>query len=117
MKTPLWTIVLIVLCTALTSVGQYFIKQGADRIQDFISILNLPLMIGFVFYGIGAILMIIALKYGELSVLYPIISLGFIWVALLGVYLLNEEIIFIHWIGIISIIGGVIFIGIGGKNG
>ena len=116
-QTPPWTIALVATCTILTSFGQYFIKQGADRISSILSIINLPLFIGLSLYGVGAILLIIALKYGHLSVLYPVIALGFIWVALLGTFLLQETLHTPNWIGIGAIVIGVACIGIGGNNG
>lgn len=117
-KTPFFAIVLVIICTFMTSSGQYFIKLGTNAFSNtLISILNFNLVWGFVLYGLGAIILIIALKYGELSVLYPFISLSFIWVFLLSIFLLNEQISVLNWIGLGTIVVGVSLIGVGGNNG
>ena len=61
-------------------------------------------------------MLVIALKYGELSVLYPIISTGFVWVSFLSVYFFNEFMNFEKWLGIIAIIIGISFIGMGNNR-
>ncbi|MAG38838.1 hypothetical protein CMO90_02010 [Candidatus Woesearchaeota archaeon] len=116
-KTPLFAILFVVLCTFLTSAGQYFIKLGTGSItNNLLSIINFPLVGGFFLYGVGAIILIIALKYGELSVLYPFIAFSFVWVFLLSTFFLQEKIFFTNWIGLVLIMGGVSFIGKGGNK-
>ncbi|NQU98253.1 EamA/RhaT family transporter [Candidatus Woesearchaeota archaeon] len=117
-RNPFFAIMLVVICTFLTSFGQYFIKLGTAKISgNLISILSVPLIGGFLLYGIGAVILIIALKYGELSVLYPFIALSFVWVFLLSTFVLKEVILFVNWFGLIFIILGVSLIGWGGNHG
>lgn len=66
---------------------------------------------GFLLYGIGAILMLIAYKYGSLSVLQPMLSFNYVFSILLAHYALNEEIMVSDVIGIIIIIAGTVLIG------
>ena len=117
--TPLKAIILIVFCTIFTSIGQVLWKIGANRLQiDFFSLItNYPLILGFVSYAIGTILLLMSLRLGELSVLYPFISLSFIWVSLLSIAFLGEVMTSLKWASIILIIMGVSLIGVGSKNG
>ena len=117
--TPLRAIILVVFCTIFTSIGQLLWKIGADKLQiNFFSLItNYPLILGFVSYAIGTVLLLMALKLGELSVLYPFISLSFIWVGMLSITFLGEIMTSLKWISIILIIMGVSLIGVGGKNG
>lgn len=118
-KTPFIAILLVIFCTVLTSVGQVFLKIGSSRISGFsaITILNnVPLLIGCVVYGLGAIVLIIALKNGELSVLYPFIALSFIWVTLLSMWLFSDVVTLINWTGIFVILVGVSLIGYGSRK-
>lgn len=106
---------MVVFCTFLTSTGQFLIKKGTFFIADsFWSIFNVPLVSGFALYALGAVILVIALKYGELSVLYPFIALSFIWVFLFSIFLLEEKIFFVNWAGLVLIILGVSLIGRGG---
>ncbi len=118
MATKLWAIGLIVLCTAFTSAAQVFYKLGAKSLEfDIISLItNVPLIIGMVLYGIGAVLMITAFKGGEVSVLYPIIATSYIWVTLLSFYFFNEAVNIYRIIGILFIVFGVVAVSVGSSS-
>jgi uncharacterized membrane protein len=116
MTTGLWQIGLVLLSGAFAGFAPIYIKKGMNNIikLNFMQIiLNINLIIGIVLYGISYLLIIPAFKYGEVSILYPIISLSYIWVCLLSVKLLKEKMTTMRWIGIILIIIGVSFIGLG----
>jgi len=119
MKTKLWAIALMIPCTLFTSTGQILYKIGAESLSFEISsiIFNVPLIMGLLSYGIGLILLIIAFKGGELSVLYPIIATGYIWVSLASSFLFETDHMTVgKWIGVITIIVGVSLIGWGAKK-
>jgi len=73
------------------------------------------LLMGFLLYGIGAILMIIAYRYGELSVLQPMLSMNYVLSVILGVLVLHETLTLTKAMGICIISLGVILIGGGGS--
>lgn len=110
-STPLWAMLTVAACTLFTASGQYYIKLGLNKATSLLGLINFYIALGFLFYFISAVMLIIALRKGSLSVLYPIISLGFVWVALLGTILLGEVLTFVNWIGIASIMIGITFIG------
>lgn len=118
MKTRISSIILVLICTIFTSIGQVFYKFGANKLTlNFMAILtNYELIIGLILYGTSALLLIIALKNGELSVLYPIIATSYIWVSILSSIFFLEIINIYKIIGIIFIIVGVTCVGIGGKK-
>ena len=119
MKTKGWAIAVALLCTLLTSMGQIFFKQGSDAFALTMAgtILNTSLVIGMALYGLGALLLIIALKHGELSVLYPLIATSYIWVSLISPHFFPHDTMNpIKWVGIGVIVVGVSMIGIGGKR-
>ena len=115
-KTAPFAVFLVVFCTLLTASGQLLLKIGTQHLTfDIPSLLsNIPFLAGIVLYGLGAIILIVALKYGELSILYPFIALSFIWVMLLSMHFLHEIVTALNWIGVIFILLGVSFIGKGG---
>lgn len=65
---------------------------------------------GFVIFGIGAILMIIAYRYGELSVLQPINSMSYVYSLFLGYAVFYEEITLFKITGVVAILSGVILL-------
>jgi len=118
-KTRPRAIVLMLITTLLTSTAQLLYKIGVEKIDftEFLTIItNMPLLAGLSLYVVGAVLMIIALRGGELSVLYPIIATSYIWVGLFSWYLFGEALNVLRWMGIFSIFFGVVFIGFGSKN-
>ena len=65
---------------------------------------------GFVLYGIGAIIMVVAYRYGSLSVLQPVLSLNYVISIIIGVAILKEDFSLVKLVGIIIIIFGVVLI-------
>ncbi len=120
MKTKLWAIFLVLFCTLLTSSAQIFYKLGVKSLSLnlFSLITNYYLIFGLILYFIGAILLILALKNGELSVLYPLVATSYIWVSLLSPrFFATDSMNLMKWIGVFIIISGVSLVGIGGRNG
>jgi len=107
-------ILLMILCTLFTSVGQVLWKFGLNKI-DFsflLTILNLSFILGFVFYGVGFGFMLLAFKQGELTVLFPIIATSYVWVSLLSSWFFLEDSMNLwKWAGVIVILFGVGFLG------
>ena len=59
---------------------------------------------------------VLALREGELSVLYPIIALTYVWVTLVSYIRLHEPPNIYKNVGVMAIIAGVIVIGRGAKK-
>lgn len=70
----------------------------------------LYMLFGFALYGLGAILMLLAYRYGSVSVLQPMMSANYVLSALLGFFVLQEEISVLKVTGILIITIGVVLI-------
>jgi len=118
MATKLWAMGIILGCTLLTSTAQLFWKFGSEKLEfNFLSIItNLEILTGILLYAIGGILLIVSFRGGEVSVLYPILATGFIWVSILSIFFLNESMNLFKWFGVLTIIGGIILIGYGSNK-
>lgn len=68
------------------------------------------MLVGFGFYGIGALIMIVAYKFGKVSVLQPMLSLNYVLSLVLAAFVLKEEITILKCSGALVIILGVILI-------
>lgn len=114
-RTKKRAILVMVICTLLTTVAQFLWKFGVLKVNttNFLSFLNPIILGGFILYGLGSILVLYALKNGELSVLYPILATSYVWVSLFSPYFFSESINFTRWLGVIIIVLGVILLGIG----
>ncbi len=72
---------------------------------------NPPLVAGYSLYAVSTVLLVLALRDGELSVLYPILSMTYVWVLLLSLLIFHESINLFKILGISVIVLGVSFLG------
>lgn len=122
---------LVFSCTLIGAIAQLLIKQGtvtlgahvtladvAHRPSLFVDFClgmmrNFKLFSGYCLYGVNTFLMALALKGRELSRLYPIIALTYVWVTILSLFVLTgEHLNFFRSIGIAFIVIGVSVLGV-----
>jgi drug/metabolite transporter (DMT)-like permease len=72
---------------------------------------DLPLVAGFALHACNALLLILALRDGELSILWPVYALSYVWAALLAVYFFSDRMNLWKGAGIALIILGVGLLG------
>ena len=111
-------VVLVFTCTILGAAAQILMKIGMAHFRpDVLALVtNLPLIAGYALYGINTLLLVLALREGELSTLYPIIALTYVWVTLLSYTLLGEKPSLLKDVGIASIVVGVAVLGRGERK-
>jgi multidrug transporter EmrE-like cation transporter len=110
---------LVSCCTILGAAAQILMKTGANRMTG-AGLLgmasNLPLMAGYCLYGLSTLLLVLALKDGELSLLYPVIALTYVWVTVLSFLIFHDSINPWKLAGIVLIVSGVAVLGKGGRR-
>ena len=116
-------VLIVVACTLIGAAGQVLIKLGASHLSHAgllataLGILTIPtLFAGYCLYAIFAALMVFALRHGELSILYPVIALTYVWVTILSVVVFHESINPMKGIGVAIIMIGVVVLGRGGAR-
>jgi len=105
---------LVFICTILGAAAQILMKNGVNhmtRLSLVQAMQNPPLMAGYCLQGINTLLLMLALRDGELSMLYPIIALTYVWTMMLSTYFFGEQITLLKLAGIIAIVGGVTVLG------
>jgi drug/metabolite transporter (DMT)-like permease len=114
---------IVACCTLLIAVAQILIKIGANRLshaglmETLIGIFTIPpLLTGYCLYGVFTVLFVYALRHGEVSVLYPIIALGYVWVTILSAMVFHETINPMKIVAVAIIVAGVSVLGWGGKS-
>lgn len=117
-------IFIVLACTLLVAIAQYLIKLGANRLSHagllgtVIGIFTIPqLFFGYCIYAVFTVLFVFALRHGELSVLYPLISLSYVWVTITAVLAFHESVNPFKIVGVAVIILGVAVLGFGGGEG
>ena len=114
---------IVACCTLLVAVAQLLIKIGANRLSHaglmdtLIGIFTIPpLFAGYCLYAIFTVLFVYALRHGEVSVLYPLIALGYVWVAILSAVVFHETMNPLKIVAIAIIVTGVAVLGWGGES-
>ena len=103
-KNPIMRGVALMLLSSLsTCLGQMLWKLSAGGAL-------LALIGGFALYAVGALLMIIALRYGELSVLHPILGAGYVLSLFIGSAVFRESLSASKVLGVMVIIAGLVLI-------
>jgi multidrug transporter EmrE-like cation transporter len=74
---------------------------------------NWHLFLGYSLYGLSTAVLIVALKYGELSILYPVIALTYVWVTGLSVVFHSETVNTFKMMGLATVVLGVGVLGRG----
>ena len=112
------SVLLVFCCTVLGAAAQLLMKVGMAHFnpQPLALVTNVPLVAGYALYGINTLMLVLALRDGELSMLYPIIALTYVWVTLLSYLLLAEKSNLYKNIGIATIVIGVAVLGRGGRK-
>ncbi len=114
-------IFIVLACTLLVATAQYLIKLGANHLSHagllatLIGIFTIPqLFAGYCLYAVFTVMFVYALRHGELSVLYPLIALGYVWVTITAVVAFHETMNPLKLAGLAVIIAGVAVLGWGG---
>jgi drug/metabolite transporter (DMT)-like permease len=110
---PIKTIILSVIAV---DTGQLLLKNGMSNINlapgsyvtGMISAFSSPFVIaGLIIIIMSSMLWISVLSKSDISFAYPMLSMGFIFVSIVSLFLFNEKITLIRWAGIFFISSGV----------
>jgi drug/metabolite transporter (DMT)-like permease len=105
----------ILVSVLLIAAAQLLMKKGvsyvpfntSNLLSNYVLFLNPFLIIGLVSLFVGTVVWLSVLSKSELSYAYPLLSIGYIVVALASMFLLGENLGFMRWSGIFTICIGV----------
>ena len=122
-------VLIVIGCTLIIGAAQYLIKLGANQLAaqqhsvhgGSVSLeaavmgifTNPAIFSGYCLYAVFTVLFVFALRHGELSILYPLISLGYVWVVIIGAVAFHEAMNPLKLAGIAIIMAGVTVLGRG----
>ena len=115
MKTPLSSIVLVLVGSFFGSFGAVFLKLGAEHMKGSLArvLTNYWLGTGVAFYLLSSVFYMMGVSQGQLTVLYPMVSLGYIWAMLWARLFFKEPFTLAKVGGLALIIFGVSLINMG----
>jgi multidrug transporter EmrE-like cation transporter len=108
---------LVLLASFIGSFGAAFLKAGAEQLrQGWIYLFNWRLALGVAMFLISSYFFVLGIRPpGQLSVLYPMVSLGYIWTLVWSRIFFKEPLTRTKFAGLFLILAGVFFVGLGSQ--
>ena len=115
MATPLSSMLLVLTASFVGSFGAVFLKSGANRMRFNLWHLlrNYRLALGVGLFLLSSYFFVLGMRRGELSVLYPMVSLGYVWTMMWSRMFFGEPLTRNKFAGLFLILLGIAFIGMG----
>ena len=115
MTTPISSMLLVLVASFIGSFGAVYLKLGSGRLhrQWKTVVLNWRLAVGVALYLLSSIFFIWGVRKGELSVLYPVVSLGYIWTLFWSRLFFGEPLTRNKFLGIGLILCGIFLLKLG----
>ncbi len=115
MTTPVSSMLWVFVAGLIGSFGAVLLKAGAGRLELNIRALttNWRLAAGASFYLSSFVLFVQGMRHGELSVLYPMVALSYLWTVLWSRLFFGEPLTGAKFVGLALILAGtsVVFLG------
>lgn len=116
MTTPLSSMVLVLTASFIGSFGAVFLKAGSAELRlGWLRILNWRLALGIALFVGSSLFFVQGIRHGELSVLYPMVSLGYLWTLLWSRIVFKEPLTRGKFLGLGMILVGVFLVGLGSR--
>jgi multidrug transporter EmrE-like cation transporter len=117
MKTPLSSIALVLIGSFIGSFGAVFLKAGSHHLKrnwrSFV--FNWKLLAGIAAYLLSSVFFVLGLKHGELTILYPLVSLGYVWTLLWSRVFFAEPLTRAKFTGLGIILFGIVLLNLGNR--
>ena len=111
------SMLMVFVASVIGSFGMAFLKMGANRLTKSIwSFLNTRLIFGVALFLGSSAIYVAGIKGGQLSVLYPMVSLGYVWGLVWAKIFFNEPLTKQKFAGLGLILLGVFFVGLGSQD-
>jgi len=117
MTTPFSSMLLVLGASFVGSFGAVCLKLGADRLPPGLwgMLRSWRLALGVFLYLLSSVLFVGGLKDGSLTVLYPLVALGYVWTLIWSRLFFREPFNRSKVLGLALILVGVFFIGLGNR--
>ena len=115
-ETPLSSVMLVLLASVIGSFGAVFLKIGAEPLKKGLRyIFNWKLLLGVSLYVGSSVPFIMGVRHGELSVLYPMVSAGYVCTMFWSRIFFGEPITLPKLGALAMIVAGIVCINAGGR--
>jgi drug/metabolite transporter (DMT)-like permease len=111
MTTPPSSMALVLVASIFGSFGAVFLKMGAEKLKSgLLNIISWQAALGVGLFLLSSVFFVLGIKHGELSVLYPMVSLGYVWTLLWSRLFFKEPVTKQKFLALGMILVGIFFI-------
>lgn len=116
MTTPVSSMVLVLIGSFIGSFGAIFLKSGAGRTNCLKTLLFNPrLVAGVTLFLLSTVFYLSGIREGELTILYPMVSLGYVWTLLWSRLFFKEPLTRNKFLGLGMILAGIVVLSFGNR--
>ena len=115
MKTPFSSMLLVLAASVIGSIAAVLLKAGANRLRSGWRVWIGRIGAGIALFLVSSYFYIEGLKHGSLTVLYPMVSLGYVWTLIWSRIFFGELFNGHKVAGLALVLLGVFFIGLGNQ--
>ena len=110
------SMLLVLAASVVGSFGAAFLKLGSSKVgRNPLSFANPQLAVGVFLYLGSSVFYALGIRNGQLSILYPVVSLGYVWTMLWARIFFKERFTRQKLAGLTLILAGVTLVGMGAK--
>ena len=116
-------IITAIVQSAFLAAAQIYMKLGMAKVGEYVmswsyvrSFFNWQLILALILYVVGMVIYMFMLKSYDVSIVYPLTSISYIFTMLMAMAFLGEQIRVWGWLGVLFVMLGVGMIAIQAKN-
>jgi drug/metabolite transporter (DMT)-like permease len=103
--------VLVLIASVFGSFGAVFLKLGSEKLKaSLLNIFTWQAALGVGLFLLSSVFFVMGIKHGELSVLYPMVSLTYVWTLLWSRLFFKEQVTKQKFVALGMILTGIVFI-------
>jgi len=108
---------LVLLASFIGSFGAVFLKSGAGKLHRQLRTLffNWRLAMGVVMFLISSFFFVLGVRKGELTILYPMVALGYVWTLIWSRVFFKEPFTGFKFVGVGLILVGIVVLNLGNR--
>ncbi len=100
----------VLLKIGMVQIGKYSLMQKGIVLQYIKIIFNPYVFFGLAAYFVGTMFWLYLISRVPLNFAYPLLSLSYVFIAIISIFLFKEQVSVVNWVGIAVIMFGVILV-------
>jgi drug/metabolite transporter (DMT)-like permease len=113
-STPITSMLLVLFASLVGSVGMVFLKKASAHLhKGFFHIISVNAAAGVSLFLLSSVIYLKGISHGQISVLYPMVSLSYVWTLFWSKLVFHEPFTRQKFLGLGLVLTGAIFVGLG----